>query len=123
MRRLRVLLLVGVLSLGGCAWTSHKLVAPEDYPLNSRLRHMDFCLFEATKTVRAGAEPLDDSTRSRLKGRATQRFIDRGRPVLDQQGNPAPWRSPFRFYGDSTLSDRYVLCLLGLGYGWDDVGK
>jgi hypothetical protein len=81
---------------------------------------MDFCLFEATKAVKAGAEPLDDSARSHLKGRATQRFIDRGRPVLDRQGNPAPWRSPFRFYGGSGLSDRYVVCLLGLGYQWDD---
>jgi len=83
---------------------------------------MDFCLFEATKVVMSGAAPLNDQARLPLKGRATQRFLDRGRPVLDQEGNPAPWRSPFRFSGDSTLSDRYVLCLIGLGYRWDDEG-
>ncbi|MBI3621330.1 MAG: hypothetical protein HY208_04005 [Nitrospirae bacterium] len=120
MRRLRVLWFVCALALGGCAWTSHALVAPDEYSLDSRLRHMDFCLFEATKAVRSGAGPLDEPARSPLKGRATQRFIDSGRPVLDQQGNPAPWRSPLRFYGSSDLSDRYVLCLLGLGYYWDD---
>jgi hypothetical protein len=81
---------------------------------------MNFCLFEATKAVMSGAAPLNDQVRSPLKGRATQRFIDRGRPVLDQEGNPAPWRSPLRFYGSPNLSDRYVLCLLGLGYQWDD---
>ena len=120
MRRSWSLLLAGALALDGCAWTSHQLIAPGDFELDRRLQSMESCLFEATKAERSGAPPLDDRVKAPLKGRATQRFIDQGEPVLDQEGNPAPWRSPFGFYGSSDLSDRYVLCLLGLGYRWED---
>jgi len=120
MKRSKNLLLAGALALGGCAWTSHQLIAPEGYDLNRRLQSMRQCQAEAVKAVNAGAAPLDDQAKTPLKGRDTQRFLDRGQPVLDQEGNPAPWRSPFRIYLSSDLSNRYVLCLLGLGYRWDD---
>ncbi|HXZ24671.1 MAG TPA: hypothetical protein VEI24_00515 [Nitrospiria bacterium] len=120
MKRLKHLLLAVMLAFNGCAWTSHQLIAPEGYDLHRRLNSMLQCQAEASKAVNSGAAPLDDQAKAPLKKRATQRFLDRGQPVLDQEGNPAPWRSPFRIYVSSDLSDRYVLCLIGRGYRWDD---
>ena len=120
MSRMSGLLLAGALAFGGCAWTSHQLLAPEGYNLNRRLQAMQQCKLQASRAMGSGTAPLSNQEKAPLQGRATQRFLDRGEPVLDQEGNPAAWQSPFRVYLSSDLSDRYVLCLLGRGYRWDD---
>jgi hypothetical protein len=120
MLRMMAMLLVSLLGFDGCAWVSHRLIAPPGLSFPGRMRDMQQCHFEAIRAVKSGEPPLRPHQIAPLKGRATQRFLQGDAPVVDQSGNPSPWRSPLAFYGDAEVSDRYVLCLLQSGYQWED---
>jgi YVTN family beta-propeller protein len=86
----------------------------------SRQADVQACISQATADA-SSHKPLDDDAMLLLHGHHTERFVRNGRPVVDRNYVPAPWKSLVTtFVGPAALSDRYVVCLLKRGYRWPD---
>jgi hypothetical protein len=118
-----LLLWVALLVVCGCvATTGAKLLPPERVDRDREPWH---CLREALSAVRRmQLPPLDDAPKAPLGGRPTEGFLrwniaGDARPVVDTQGRPFS-RAGLKDLAGATgdISDRYVLCVLALGYQW-----
>jgi hypothetical protein len=129
MRKMRGgLAIAAIAAVGfGCAMAAPvKLVPPSSGVRDRADDPLARCLREADSSFSVNPAPLDASAKVPLGGRDTWRFLWWGslagpRPTVDRAGLPsaeAPNTFTVKTEARRELADRYVLCLLALGYRW-----
>jgi hypothetical protein len=110
----------------GCATSTPTLVPPA--PRAEPDVPMWRCLREARSSLGANGAPLDAAAKAPLGGRETFGFLswssmDGPRPVVDSEERPSALGSSLftvETQARRELADRYVLCLLSLGFRWQE---
>lgn len=98
------------------------ILPPPNYPLESRKQDLDECYVSAYKEART-LPPLTEEEKKPLEGRSTVKFFREGRYVMSAEYTPNMYLTavdPPRGYGQSEVTDRYVLCFLKRGYTWPE---
>lgn len=95
-----------------------KLVPPTTSTKETRTQDMFNCL-GVSQEIEKYAPEISSFEKAPLLGQDTGRFLGSKRPAADEDAIPVRYTSAIGInWGQSVVSDRYVLCLLALGYKW-----
>lgn len=95
-----------------------KLVPPTTSTKETRTRDMLNCL-GVSQEIEKYAPEISSFEKAPLLGQNTGRFLGGKRPAANEDAIPVRYSSAIGInWGQSVASDRYVLCLLALGYKW-----
>lgn len=119
---MRRLMVIGIFIVP-CSTTAYadeavKLIPPTTSTKETRTRDMFNCLGVSEEIAKYAPE-ISSFEKTPLIGQDTGRFLGRGRPAADDDVIPVRYESAVGVnWGQSVVSDRYVLCMLALGYKW-----
>ncbi len=116
-------LLAILISFMSNAWSADaiSLVVPEASTRESRAADMDRCFSIAKEIDHFARGLIGPFERQPLRGQSTGRFLMDSRPAASEEAVPTRYGSLLGVnWGQSALSDRYVLCLLAKGYQWPE---
>lgn len=95
------------------------LQPPSTSTKESRTEDMQRCIALAQHIDKFTRGDIGRFEAAPLGGRSTGRFLSGSRPSATDESVPVAYASALGAnWGQSALSDRYVLCLLAKGYGW-----
>lgn len=116
-------LLAILLAFMSSAWSAEtiSLVVPDTSTRESRTADMDRCISIAKESNHFARGLIGPFERQPLLGQSTGRFLKDSRPAASEDAVPTRYGSLLGVnWGQSALSDRYVLCLLAKGYRWPE---
>lgn len=110
--------LIALGSISTYADEAVKLIPPTTSTKETRTRDIYNCI-SVSQEIEKYAPKISSFEKAPLLGQDTGRFLGRGRPATDEDAIPIRYSSAIGInWGQSVVSDRYVLCLLALGYKW-----
>ena len=119
--RFSVVIAVVLASTIGTAFADEavKLIPPATSTKETRSQNMFECLSISQEILKVASE-VSPFERTPLKGQETGRFLLSGdRPSSEGEGIPTRYSSALGVnWAQSAITDRYVLCLLAIGYQW-----
>jgi|SRR5450759_1642571 tetratricopeptide (TPR) repeat protein len=118
--RFSVVTAVVLVSTIGTAFADEavKLIPPATSTKETRSQNMFECL-SISQEISKVAPEVSPFERTPLKGQETGRFLFGDRPSSEDEGIPTRYSSALGVnWAQSANTDRYVLCLLAIGYQW-----
>lgn len=109
-----IMIILASCALTACAFSGTYLEPPSSRSASDTITSdMRACLSEARDPRELTAEE-----QTLIAGKETARLFMNGRPVISPEGKPALHQSVLP-QSENQMADRYAVCLLKLGYTWD----